>query len=486
MAERRGPEPPLVPPFIMNPVTLFAGAITVFVIVAVVAVALPLGTFRPAASDAAQRLTPLEEAGRLVYQNNGCWYCHTQNTRPQDLNVIGLTDNRRVSQPGDYRFTGGPALLGSERIGPDLSQAGGVHPDDWHVAHFVNPRYTSPQSLMPNYGWLRDKGTGISNDPDYCPGRECSQMDALIAYIQSLGGRLADERVAQQRAAKANPDRRKTEVEQRWEREVTANPLTLNESALALGKSIYFNNCLSCHGPRGDGRGPAAAFLDPAPTDFTNEAAMRTRSPGLIHASVFNGRLGTAMPAYGNTLTSEELWALEWFLRTIPNGGAEQPPTPDMVVRFQAGVPVTPTPTPTPTRTPTVTPSPTPTATPTASPTPTATPTGTPPAGATTITIEMGDNFFAGPDVQNGGTPGVMTSLTVPAGTITIEVRNIGQAVHNVNIYDRQGGSSIAVTDPFVIPGGTSGRLTVTLEPGTYFYQCDFHPTDMIGTLTVQ
>ena len=65
-------------------------------------------------------------------------------------------------------------------------------------------------------------------------------------------------------------------------------------------------------------------------------------------------------------------------------------------------------------------------------------------------------------------------------------VRNIGQAVHNVNIYDRQGGSSIAVTDPFVIPGGTSGRLTVTLEPGTYFYQCDFHPTDMIGTLTVQ
>lgn len=142
------------------------------------------------------------------------------------------------------------------------------------------------------------------------------------------------------------------------------------------------------------------------------------------------------------------------------------------------------TPTPTRTATPTVT------ATATGTPTgaATATPTGTPGGGGgeTELEVEMGDNFFTGPDIQNGGTPGARTSMTAPAGRIRIEARNIGNAVHNIHIYDRQGGTSVAVTDPLAIPGGQSGTLTANLQPGTYFYVCDFHPTEMIGDLTVR
>ena len=59
----------------------------------------------------------------------------------------------RVAESGDY-VAEQPHLLGTERTGPDLSQAGGEHPDDWHLAHFVNPRFTRPESLMPNFAFL--------------------------------------------------------------------------------------------------------------------------------------------------------------------------------------------------------------------------------------------------------------------------------------------------------------------------------------------
>lgn len=80
-----------------------------------------------------------------------------------------------------------------------------------------------------------------------------------------------------------------------------------------------------------------------------------------------------------------------------------------------------------------------------------------------------------------------LEQLATPAGQeFIITMRNDGAAPHNVHIYERQGGPSIAVTSPDIITGGQSGSLTTTINsPGTYFYQCDFHPLEMRGTLTV-
>jgi cytochrome c oxidase cbb3-type subunit 2 len=79
-----------------------------------------------------------------------------------------------------------PIQLGSARTGVDLSQEGGEHPDDWHIAHFINPRYTRPNSIMPPFRWLGEE-----------------RIDTLTRYVQSLGHEGADQRMARQRFWKA-------------------------------------------------------------------------------------------------------------------------------------------------------------------------------------------------------------------------------------------------------------------------------------------
>jgi len=130
--------------------------------------------------------------------------------------------------------------------------------------------------------------------------------------------------------------------------------------------------------------------------------------------------------------------------------------------------------TPAATATPKATATPAATATPKATATPAAT--ASPAAGATQI------------DVTAQGFAFDKTTIQVTAGQpFTIKMDNKDTAVHNVHIYTQKGGTSIAVTDPQAIPAGSSGTLTTTItQPGTYYFQCDFHPEQMNGTLTVK
>jgi cbb3-type cytochrome oxidase cytochrome c subunit len=47
-----------------------------------------------------------------------------------------------------------PVMLGTRRVGPDLSREGGRRSNDWHMFHFFRPRMTSPESVMPDYPWF--------------------------------------------------------------------------------------------------------------------------------------------------------------------------------------------------------------------------------------------------------------------------------------------------------------------------------------------
>ena len=80
--------------------------------------------------------TPVQQHGRRVYLREGCWYCHSQYVRP----VTGET--RRwgpVSEAGEYAYDT-PHLFGTRRIGPDLTRVGLKYSNEWHYAHFWNPR----------------------------------------------------------------------------------------------------------------------------------------------------------------------------------------------------------------------------------------------------------------------------------------------------------------------------------------------------------
>lgn len=243
--------------------------------------------------------TDMEEEGRDVYISYGCQYCHSQYIRNTDWGQGA----DRIAEAGDYATDTSPQL-GSIRNGPDLSQQGGEHTDDWHVAHFYNARWTRPESFMPPFPYFSER-----------------QRDALISYTQSLGGKLADKRVKRQwhwreQAIKAyekgvdhNIRWLHANVPEPWLK--LPNPYPITPATFKRGEVIYQRNCIGCHGPVGDGQGPASAFIYPPPLNFTTlrrHGIEGGATGGMLYYQIMNGITGTAMPYFKRELESEKIW----------------------------------------------------------------------------------------------------------------------------------------------------------------------------------
>ncbi|MDX1676826.1 cytochrome-c oxidase, cbb3-type subunit II [Arsukibacterium sp.] len=156
--------------------------------------------------DGLKPYTALEMEGRDIYIREGCNNCHSQMIRPF---------RAEVERYGHYSVAGEsvwehPFLWGSKRTGPDLARVGQRYSDDWHYAHLMDPRSVVPQSNMPGFPWLDSavldgKDTArkleifrsfgvpytdedIAGAADAVKGK--TEMEALIAYLQSLGTAL--------------------------------------------------------------------------------------------------------------------------------------------------------------------------------------------------------------------------------------------------------------------------------------------------------
>lgn len=283
----------------MTPALLIIGALMVFWASTFVIIGLPALTMKEEPSEIWRPLTADEKAGHKLYVQNGCSYCHSLFVRINDWDVGA----ERIAKEGDYVGVE-PAILGTERTGPDLSQEGGLHPDDWHAAHFRNPRYTSPISLMPSWEFL---------------GAEDIRL--LTAYVQSLGGKMADVRVSRQTkwkgpavvAFESGPDKNiewlHSQVPQVWR--PMPNPYPATPAALVRGKRIYQDFCINCHGPIGDGNGLAAKDVYPPPLNFTTLRRHLIQGKyigGLFYYQIMNGITGTGMPYFKTHLESEKIW----------------------------------------------------------------------------------------------------------------------------------------------------------------------------------
>ena len=150
--------------------------------------------------------TALQLSGRDIYIREGCVGCHSQMIRP----FRAETERYGHYSVASEFIYDRPFLWGSKRTGPDLHRVGERYSDDWHRAHLINPRDVVPESIMPSYPWLdenqldgssiQDKmralmlvGTPYTEDdvagaPAALEG--VTEMDAVIAYLQSLGTKV--------------------------------------------------------------------------------------------------------------------------------------------------------------------------------------------------------------------------------------------------------------------------------------------------------
>lgn len=104
----------------------------------------------------------------------------------------------------------------------------------------------------------------------------------------------------------------------RWEAPARAarrkNPVPANETSIALGKSIYERHCVSCHGPKGKGDGPAAVHLEKSPGSLA-DPKLWSESDGALCWKITEGH--TPMPRFELVTSDEERWPLVNYVRTF-------------------------------------------------------------------------------------------------------------------------------------------------------------------------
>lgn len=142
----------------------------------------------------------LAAQGKLVYQDLGCIYCHSQQVRRPGF---GSDDKRgwgdRQSVARDY-IREKRVLLGTMRTGPDLRNIGARQASrDWQMLHLYDPQITSKGSNMPTFPFLFERRK-IVGEPSpkaiklpapytAAPGYEVvptHRAEALVAYLISL------------------------------------------------------------------------------------------------------------------------------------------------------------------------------------------------------------------------------------------------------------------------------------------------------------
>ena len=316
-----------------------------------------LGELKWMVSDATD-YTPAQAAGRQTYIAEGCWYCHSQFVRP----VTGET--RRwgpVAQAGEYAFDQ-PHMFSTRRIGPDLSRVGLKYSDDWHRAHFWNPRMMTKDSIMPRFTQFFDGPYGpfkivedsegnrtleqtpateklfdfssqdkilLTPNPDgltfvrepgkypviHTPNDEYSgetveliattqRLDNLIAYLQKLGTNRGKWR----------------ELFFPQRLEINAMTIPQSQELISYGEEVYQRRCVGCHGVNGNGNGPAATFLEVRPRNFqlavfkfrvTESGSLPT--DGDLLRTITRGVRGTAMPTFHMLPQKDLLAAIQYI-----------------------------------------------------------------------------------------------------------------------------------------------------------------------------
>lgn len=130
-------------------------------------------------------------AGEQLYATEGCWYCHSDQTRTliQDVVLNGSEDYPAPpSAPNEYIYQE-ITFPATRRIGPDLSRVGVKRPNrDWHKSHFWSPKTESKGTIMPSFQHFFDNDPrGTSNIGIGVPNEK---FEAIFQYMMTKGTRI--------------------------------------------------------------------------------------------------------------------------------------------------------------------------------------------------------------------------------------------------------------------------------------------------------
>ncbi|HEV8052750.1 MAG TPA: cbb3-type cytochrome c oxidase subunit II [Parachlamydiaceae bacterium] len=129
--------------------------------------------------------------GEHIYAIEGCWYCHTDQTRTlvQDV-VLNGSDSYPAppSSASEYIYQK-VTFPGTRRIGPDISRVGIKRPSrDWHKGHFWSPKTASQGSIMPAFHHFFDSDPrGTSKNTMGIPNY---RFEAIYQYMMTKGTRI--------------------------------------------------------------------------------------------------------------------------------------------------------------------------------------------------------------------------------------------------------------------------------------------------------
>ncbi len=255
-------------------------------------------------------LTALQQRGLDVYIAEGCVACHTQQVRPIPMDKVW----GRPSAPSDYANLGpmdvwrpyAPAVLGSERVGPDLSDVGSRQPSKtWQYMHLYNPRSVVKASIMPAFPWLfkvtdhpADDASVVPVPPPYAPknGKVVpnERGKALVAYLLSLHQEAESTQSQREPAAKGS---------------ISQAP---QSTPAANGDTLYSDNCASCHQANGEGLPGVFPPLAGDPVVIAQDPSehIETVLNG-AHGRNINGKTyGSPMPPFGSRFSDQQIAAI--------------------------------------------------------------------------------------------------------------------------------------------------------------------------------
>lgn len=133
----------------------------------------------------------LIRTGEHLYAIEGCWYCHTDQTRTlvQDVVLNGSAEYAAPPSSSSEYIYQHITFAGTRRIGPDLSRVGIKRPSrDWHKGHFWSPKTASLGSIMPSFRHIFDfDPRGTSGQRTGLPN---PQFEALYQYLMTKGTRI--------------------------------------------------------------------------------------------------------------------------------------------------------------------------------------------------------------------------------------------------------------------------------------------------------